>query len=71
MDKLIYAPWDAKILGNLRRRQEDRSLHPYTCPKCSSVLTPRRKGWKCTEHGYVQDWALIQDVINLKEAGDE
>jgi len=64
--KRVYPPWSKEVQNNLRKRQENTYLHPYTCPKCEGLLFPRRKGWMCHDHGYVQDWAYLEDAAGLR-----
>lgn len=55
--------WTEQQINNLKRRQNDPLLHPYTCPQCSEVLDPTVYGWVCKEHGLVQNWAHIDDLL--------
>lgn len=61
---MLKAPWTAEQVNNLRKRQLEPSLHPYTCEKCGSVLYPKASGWKCSKNGcdYIQDWAHASDA---------
>lgn len=59
----VYAPWSEEQVLALKARQQDSSLHPYTCPSCHVPLVPRTDGWFCPEgKDVVQDWAYADDV---------
>ncbi len=59
----VYTPWSEKQALALKARQQDDSLHPYTCPSCHVPLVPRIDGWFCPEgQDIVQDWAYQADV---------
>lgn len=54
--------WSLEQVDNLQRRQSNPTLHPYTCPECSSVLKATPEGWICFTHGLVQTWAQNEDL---------
>jgi hypothetical protein len=54
---IIKAPWSDKQVSELCRWQVNRSIHPFTCARCShSILIPTNDGWRCPLCDYRQDW---------------
>lgn len=61
----VYAPWSKFQVINLIFRQQDKSKHEYTCPKCAlnRVLIPTTQGFLCPNNcGYIQYWAWASDL---------
>jgi hypothetical protein len=58
------APWTQEEMWALNERQNDESLHPYTCGLCGyALLKARMDGWWCDECKRVtQTWAHSVDL---------
>jgi len=54
--------WTDEQVENLKKRQNNRSLHPYTCAHGHGELIPTNEGWVCSECDYTQDWAFGDDL---------
>jgi len=62
----VQPPWTIWQVKNLEHRQSRNDLHPYTCPICSSKLSPMTYGWSCREHGLIKrSWAFENDLQGL------
>jgi len=63
---LTYAPWTARQVEALMRRQRDEHKHAYTCPNHSTTpLAPTQKGWSCVYCDYKQNWAHTGDTQEI------
>ena len=59
-------PWSPAVVDALNNRQQDVSLHPYTCGSGNrkdanhldgeGILIATEDGWKCPFCSYRQDW---------------
>lgn len=73
------APWTVEQVLILRKWQESRAVHPYTCAnrnnsphpdeRDTGVLIPTLRGWICPWCGYTQNWAHSVDKDGLDFAG--
>ena len=74
--------WTDEQIEHLRRRQADRTLHPYTCGGLGpddvchrargvddGVLIPTREGFVCPCGEYRQEWVHDADNVDAEGAG--
>ena len=63
---IIRAPWSKEQVRVLKVRQNNKTLHPYTCGRCGCRLVPTNKGWVCGSVGgkcsYKQNWCHSFDL---------
>jgi hypothetical protein len=59
MSDQVAAPFTDEQVAHLNEFQHAGFVHPFTCGKCSAILTATRDGWICPAEGcdYTQDWA--------------
>lgn len=60
------APWSLEVVIALRKRQEEETLHPYTCGVHGTApLIAIYSGWECPVENcdYKQDWCWEQDAL--------
>lgn len=56
----IEAPWTAAQVDALNLFQQDKFIHPFTCPdhhEGERALVATRAGWICCHCSYTQTWA--------------
>jgi hypothetical protein len=66
---IIEAPWDDAQVTALNARQNDFTLHPYTC-ECGKKLFATRDGWICRQDRssrIKQTWAHKADTAAIDE----
>lgn len=58
MSEISEPPWSSTQLKNLNDYQDSGFMHPFTCPRHTSVsLKAYEGGWLCRKCGYSQFWA--------------
>lgn len=64
------APWTAEQIAILARRQQDNTVHPYTCNShgCKRSLLPTSAGLVCPACGYAQNWCLASELASNPNA---
>ena len=60
----INSPWTGDEVKNLKKRQNVKTLHPYTCGDCGEILEVTSSGLMCSTDGcyYMQTWAHENDL---------
>jgi hypothetical protein len=63
-DCIKIAPFTQKEITNLKKKQAQKCLHPYTCRECGTTLIIKPKGWYCkTCKEITQTWAHTDDTL--------
>jgi len=68
----VYSPWTDEEIKNLKKRQANKTLHPYTCADCGEVLVPTEFGFVCPSQycDYMQNWAFDSDTERRNNGKD-